>query len=360
TKCPSKMRYYFYNCPSDLNLPQPLYLLFNEMVFRDNDDFSGEGGTVYEKDGYYVLVYSASYGELQTAVCRATSEYSYRNFGYTETDATSDTSYSLKDGIRVMTDLRSDEGGTIVYDFEVLLEDGSLTSGAVYECYPLVWTSCFSNGKKISDGVQSYNIRQGYADYPDVNPLTISRLLKKGVDVNFGIGDADTAHPYYYMEVSRPLDVPAMSLKYVCTGECLTYVNGIKRDPVRYYTEYSETINYEGITYVSRGNITKDIMYSGFTSIFNTLYNDSDSWFGNAKKWQHHAHPKLATLTPVLDLPTGIDSQPMYNFTFESSDVTYDNSGYSPTHDSNPYTVGTRLDMKTMHDRLPYGMIVFR
>ena len=74
-----------------------------------------------------------------------------------ESGASINSNYSINDGIRVMTDLRSDEGRTINYDFEVLLEDGSMQCSYVYDCYPLKWTTCLSDGEKISDGYKSYN-----------------------------------------------------------------------------------------------------------------------------------------------------------------------------------------------------------
>ena len=360
--CSNRMKFYLYNCPSDLKLPETLYLIFNEMTFRDNHDFTADGGTVYEKDGKYILVSENNYDRLQTAVCRATVEYSHRNFGYImESGASISSNYSINDGIRVMTDLRSDEGRTINYDFKVLLEDGSMQCSYVYDCYPLKWTTCLSNGEKISDGYKSYNRKEGYQDYPDVNPQTISRLLKNGVDVKYGIGNADSSHPYYYMSVSRPISKSKMSMTYVCNGLCITHVNGVKRDPVWNYPQWSYSGTYsENYTHTGWKNLTADNMYYSFTAMYNTLYNDSESWYGHAKKWQHHSHPRYATLNLVWDFPQNIEDQFLYNFTFEPVNVVYDNSGYSPTWDSNPYTVETKVNLKSTCEKLPYQMIVLR
>ena len=57
---------------------------------------------------------------------------------------------------------------------------------------------------------------------------------------------------------------------------------------------------------------------------------------------------------------TNSSSQFLYNFTFEPVNVVYDNSGYSPTWDSNPYTVETKVNLKSTCEKLPYQMIVLR
>ena len=278
-----------------------------------------------------------------------------------ESGASINSNYSINDGIRVMTDLRSDEGRTINYDFEVLLEDGSMQCSYVYDCYPLKWTTCLSDGEKISDGYKSYNRKEGYRDYPDVNPLTISRLLKKAVDINYGIGNADSSHPYYYMDVSRTITKSKMSMTYVCNGLCITYVDGVKRDPVWNYPQWSFSRTYtENYTHSGWKNLTSDNMYFSFTTMYDTLYDDSESWFGHAKKWKHHSHPRNTTLNLLWDFPQNIEDQFLYNFTFEPVNVVYDNSGYSPTWDSNPYTVETKVNLKSTCEKLPYQMIVLR
>lgn len=358
---PSGMKYYFYNCPSDWNLPELLYLIFAQAKFPDSVHMQGSGCTSRASGTDFIIELNGTFEKLLDAVKCADSQYFSNNFGY-QGSLPYSYLYTLNDGIRTMIDIWTDEGGEVNYDYTPELENGSPASSIVYDDYPIKWSSFYSDGVLLDAKDKSYNISNLYGSLSDVNPKNISKLMDCAIDLDFQIKNPGSSSPYYGMTFSSPVQNTGFPYVLICDGRCEVHPKGQWGNAdVRYPSSTASNSNPGRRTHSGTENLTGDGISNCFTNIYNTVFKDYYSNLAiESKSWQHHSHPTKLKLYPDIALSPEPQENYLWNMTFSQTDVIYNNPGYDANYDQNPYTVKATMDFSNLHKNFTHRMVVIR
>lgn len=360
---PSNMKYYFYNCPSEWNFPQDLYMIMAEIKAPAVNKISSTGCSSRISGSNFIMELNGSFENLVDAVRCADSKYFLNNFGYSGRLNESYLS-KLSDGIRNMVDVWSDYGGEVDYEYSIELENGSSACSIVYDDYPLKWFSYYSDGVLLGSKDDSYNSSNLYGSYPDVNPRNISKLMESSADIAFDIIDNTYSSAAYRMTFSRTILRTSFPYELVCEGKCEVHPKGQWGKMETNYPSTSVSNNTIGYgTHFSSipEKLTGVDIKTCFTNMFNITYKD---YYSNlqieSKSWQHHAHPTKLILYPNIYLSTDDEKWTLWNMTFTGDNVVYDNPSYDASYDSNPYTVPATINFSEMHKNFTHHMVVIR
>ena len=268
----------------------------------------------------------------------------------------------LSDGLRHMVDVWNDFGGEVNYEYYIELENGSASSNVVYGDYPLKWFSFYSNGVLLASKDSSYNMSNLYGSFPDLKPLNISRMMEKSVDISFDIIHSQESDAAYQMSFSRTIVGTNFPYYLFCEGKCDYHPKGQWGKMQTSYPITSVRNSNSGYGTHSRSeNLTEGGIQNCFQNIFNITYKD---YYSNlqieSKSWQHHSHPTKLILYPYLSLSADNEKRALWNMTFTSAKVIYNNPSYDAKYDNNPYTVPATMDFSYMHKNFTHQMIVIR
>ena len=358
---PSNMKYYFYNCPSEWNIPKCLYMIMAEIKVPAVNKISSTGCSSRVSGSDFIMELNGNFENLLDAIRCAESKYFLNNFGYT--GRVPDYYMSeLSDGLRHMVDVWNDFGGEVNYEYYIELENGSASSNVVYGDYPLKWFSFYSNGVLLASKDSSYNMSNLYGSFPDLKPLNISRMMDKSVDISFDIIHSQESDAAYQMSFSRTIVGTNFPYDLFCEGKCDYHPKGQWGKMQTSYPITSVSNSNSGYGTHSRSeNLTERGIQNCFQNIFNITYKD---YYSNlqieSKSWQHHSHPTKLILYPYLSLSADNEKRALWNMTFTSAKVIYNNPSYDAKYDNNPYTVPATIDFSDMHKNFTHQMIVIR
>ena len=359
TTTPPDTGIYFYDCPTSINLPQNLSMLMAEANIATVTPGSFTScKTTLANDGTMIIGLDKNFYDLLYATWTAEGQFSYDQYGYFDSALKQKTDgFYNKNGITVMVDFSSANGGYLSYTFNEELEDSGAESSYVYS-NDFNFKGCSYYSANVFKGHTYGDAARVFQNYTYLTPQNISKTMKQMRDIRIGMTNA--SHPYYTMKLSGPVSNTYIKPSLNCKGFCRTHVHGQKKDPVDYYPE----ANYAPeVTTADRSAATYVLAYEGIRTLFNTIYSktfdDSTKKYSKGTPWQHHAHPTKVILDLSFERVNASGDWYVYKFEpYTPVNLTYDNSGYHSTYDDNPYTVATSVDWKTTHGRFSHKIIM--